>query len=197
MGLYPYNQKMGQLIQTNVDKIVADMAFLAHFQISAADAVALSNTAVHAAITLTTAKDVTTEITNPAVPRNIIVKGNAAGIAGDVVITGTDYAGEVITETIALNEASAVNGAKAFKTVTKIHVPAKTNGSGDTVSVGFGDALGLPFKLAHNTVFKSFLNNALEGTAATVTVSTTDICNNTIKLNSALNGSVVDAYLMV
>lgn len=196
--MYPYNHKMGQKIQTNADGVEADRAFLAHFQVAAADAAAASATAIHAAITLTdAAQAITTGITNPAVPRSVTVKGNAAGITGNVVITGTNAAGEVITETIALNAANAVEGNKAFATITKIDLPAETNTGTDTVSIGTGTKLGLPWLLAHNTVLAAFLDNAKEGTAPTVTVSTTAIESNTIKLNSALTAKVVDAYLIV
>lgn len=98
---------------------------------------AVSATYVHAAVTLgADAQDVTTGITNPDFPRTVTVKGNASGIAGNVVITGTNAAGDEITDTIALNGASEVEGVKAFATVTNINLPAKTNVSGDTVSVG-------------------------------------------------------------
>ncbi len=114
-----------------------------------------------------------------------------------MVIHGTNYNNEVITETIALNGNVAVNGAKAFKTVTQIDLPIQTHAGTDTVSVGFGDSLGLPFKLTHNTVLKTFLNNVLEATAPTVTVSPTAFETNTVDLNSALDGHVVDIYLIV
>lgn len=196
--MYPYNQKMGQTIQTNADGVEADRGFLAHFQVSAAAAAAASATAVLAATALTAeAQAITTGITNPAVPRSLTVKGNAAGITGNVVITGTNYAGAVITETIALNGATAVEGAKAFKTVTKIDLPVEVNTGTDTVSVGTGTKLGLPWLLPHNTVLAAYLDNAKEGTAPTVTVSATAIESNTMKLNSALAGKVVDAYLIV
>lgn len=198
MNLYPLNPKIGQRMQTDVPKVSVDRAFLAHFQVSAANAVAASNTGVHAAIALTDAvQSVTTAITNPAVPRSIIVKGNQAGVAGDVIITGTNYADEVITETIALNANTAVEGAKAFKTVTQIDLPVQVNAGTDTVSVGWGEKLGLPYRLAHNTLLKTYLGNTLEATAATVLTSATALEGNTIDLNSALNGSVVDAYLLV
>ena len=69
----------------------------------------------------------------------------------------------------------------------------------DTVSVGWNDKLGLPYKLAHNTVNPgmTFLDNAREGTEPTVTVSATAIESNTVDLNSALAGKVVDIYLTV
>mgnify|MGYP003499875261 FL=1 len=102
-------------------------------------------TYVHAAVTLgASAQDVSTAITNPDFPRVVSVKGNASGIAGNVVITGTDFNGTAISETIALSGATEVFGDKGFKTVTNINFPAKTNGSGDTVSIGVGDVFGLP-----------------------------------------------------
>jgi len=196
--MYPYNHKMGQTIQTNADGVEADRGFLAHFQVAAAAAAAASATAILAATALTDeAQAIITGITNPAVPRSLTVKGNAAGITGNVVITGTNYAGAVITETIALNGSTAVEGTKAFKTVTKIDLPVEVNVGTDTVSVGTGTKLGLPWRLPHNTVLAAFLDNAKEGTAPTVTVSATAIESNTIKLNSALAGKVVDVYLIV
>jgi len=195
--MYPYNHKMGQKIQTDVPGLSCDRAFLAHFQVSAANAVVATDTAVHAAITLTEAtQDITTDITNPAVSRALSIKGNQAGVAGNVVIQGTNYVDQVITETIAANGANAVEGTKAFKTVTKITVPVLV-GEGDTISIGINDKLGLPFKLAHNTVLATFYDNTLEGTAPTVAVSETALESNTIDLNSALNGKQVDVYLII
>ena len=195
--MYPYNRKRGQTIQTDVDGVAVDRAFPAHIQIPATQAVAASNVGVLAATALTAeAQAIIVGIANPAVPRNIIIKGNAAGIAGNVVITGTNYAGKAITETIALNGATAVLGVKAFATVTKVDLPVETHAGTDTVSVGFGDVLGLPFLLAHNTVRAAYLDNVLEAVAPTVTMSATAIESNTIDLNTALNGKVVDIYLI-
>lgn len=196
--MYPYNHKMGQRIQTNVPGIAADRGFLAHFQVAAADAAAASATAILAATALTdAAQAITADITDPAVPRSVTVKGNASGITGDVVITGTNAAGEEITETIALNGSTAVEGNKAFATITQVDLPAETHAGTDTVSIGTGTKLGLPWLLSHNTVLAAYLDNAKEGTAPTVTVSATAIESNTIKLNSALAAKVVDAYLIV
>lgn len=175
-----------------------DMAHLAHLQVAAADAVAASADGVLEATALTDeAQDITAGLTSPAVPRNLSVTGNASGITGDVVVTGTNWLGEEITETIALNGASTVLGNKAFRTVTEVSLPVETHEGTDTVSVGWGDKLGLPYLLAHNTVLAAYLNNVKEGTAPTVAVSATAIESNTVDLNSALNGSVVDVYLIV
>lgn len=151
----------------------------------------------------TTAVDViTTGITQPNIPRNITATtdGTAADIKPvQVTITGTNALDEVITEVLPIfteNSKTTVVGNKAFKTVTSISIPAH-DGLAATTSIGFGEKIGLPFKLAHNTVLKAYQDNTLEGTAPTVTVSATAIESNTVDLDTALNSKVVDVYLMV
>lgn len=128
-------------------------------------------TRTHAAVALTASpQTITTAITNPDVPRIVTVKGNASGIAGDVVITGTDFNDDALTETIALNGATEVLGTKAFKTVTSIALPVETNAGTDTVSVGVGNKVGLPLAMpnASNVIAKTF-NGAVD--AGTVTAN--------------------------
>lgn len=196
MSLYPTNPFAGQTIQSSVDGNHPDLGYIAHYRWSAP--AAASQTNVLAATTLAdgATTTVTTGITNPVEPRAVQIKGNASGITGNVIVTGTNINDEAITDTIAASGASAVAGTKAFKTITSIQLPARTT-AGDTISLGTLDILGLPYKLSHNTVLKTFLNNALEGTAPTVTVSATALESNTIDLNSALNGNPVDVYLIV
>ena len=69
----------------------------------------------------------------------------------------------------------------------------------DTVKVGFTDVLGLPYNLSHNTVIPgmTYLNNAAESTDPEVKTSATNLESNTIDLHTALNGTAVDAYLIV
>lgn len=203
-GFYPFNPGLGQLMQTAVEGVTVDKGFLAHFQVTAASAVVADADAVHAAINASADAVVTTEdaFTNPAVPRNITA--TAGGTAGSikavkVKVYGTNYADEAISEELpafTADTAGIVEGTKAFKTVTKVEIPAM-DGAGVTVTIGFGEALGLPFKLAHNTVLITFMDNALEGTAPTVAVSATALESNTINLNSALASKVVDAYIIV
>lgn len=122
-----YNPKKGR-IKTAVPGTTLDRAFIAHLALTAAEAVAASNTGVHAAVNLgEAAQEITTNITDPAVPRNLIAKGSASGITGDVVITGVNYSGEAIEETIALADADAVQGNKVFKNITKVDLPAQTH----------------------------------------------------------------------
>lgn len=157
-----------------------------------ANAVILADTAMH----VSDPTEVDTFAAQPDVPRNLTVKGNDANVTGDVVIEGTNAAGAPITETIALNGSSVVVGNKAFASVTLITLPPYDTANTERVRVGTGAKLGLPKPLNLNTVLAAYLNNVREGTAPTVTVSSSALESNTVSLNSALNGSsvTVDFY---
>jgi hypothetical protein len=158
---------------------------------------------VHAAVTDNgSPQTVTTGITNPPYPRNITATAGGTGTdvkAIQVVITGTNIDDEEITETrpaFTVNTTGIVEGAKAFKTVTSVLIPAH-DGTGATTAIGFGDKLGLPYELDANTVLLAALGGVREGTAPTVVADADEIEKNTVDLNSALDGSVVDIYLLV
>ena len=203
MSLFPARPSAGQRLQSDAPGVTVDLGFLAHFQVSAANATVASTTGIDAAVTDSGAQQVvTTAITQPSVARNITA--TAGGTAGDikaiqVIIAGTNEAGAAITETLpafTVNTAGSVAGAKAFRTVTSITIPAH-DGTGATTAIGFGEVLGLPHKLSHNTVLYAFHNNTLEATAPTVVVSASALESNTVDLNTALNSSVVDVYYIV
>lgn len=172
-------------------------AFLpVHYSITPA---AVGVASVHAAVTLpaTGTTVVTTAITNPDYPRIVTIKGNASLIAGNVIIDGTNIADETITETIALNGSTEVLGTKAFKTVTSITVPAKTNASGDTVSVGIGKLFGMPHIIDNATLM---LVNNFDGAddAGTLAVDADEVEKNLFSLAGSPNGAkVVDFYYLV
>jgi len=202
MNLFPENRK-DQRLQTDAKGVAVDKSFLAHFQVPAIKATVASTTGIHATIVgAITDQIIIEDIVRPSVPRNITA--TAGGTITDIkaiqiIIEGTNYNNDLITETLpvfTVDTAGTVTGNKAFKTVTKITVPAH-DGIGATTSIGFGEKLGIPFKLAHNTVINTYLNNVKEATAPTVTTSSTTLENNTIDLNSALNSTIVDAYLAV
>jgi hypothetical protein len=194
MSIAAMNPFMGELVQTNITGVNCNWIQRADYQLSP---VATSNTAVLVSTTLTAlVQTITTGIANPDYPRNVVVKGAIATSTGNVVVTGTDYSGAVLSETIALNGSTAVAGLKAFATVAQIALPI-SSGAGDGVSVGLGSKLGLPFTLTKNTISKAYNNNVLEATNPTVTVDAVNICNNTVTLASALAGNVVDIYLDV
>jgi hypothetical protein len=194
MSIAAMNPFMGELIQTSAPGITCSWCQLALFEESP---IAVSDTAVLASTSLTTSpQNLITGFNNPDVVRNIVIKGAISASTGNVVITGTDFAGNSITETLALNGTTEVDGAKAFATITEINLPVSA-GSGDGVSVGVGSKLGLPFTLTKNTVLKTFNNNVLETTEPTVEVDPINISNNTITLASTLDGNAVAVYVII
>ncbi len=201
MGLFA-NQRKYQRLYTDVNKFTSQRAYITNFEVSATNAVAASANGIHLAnaTSATLLTTITTGITNPLVPRNITATagGTAADIkAVQVAITGTNYNDEAITETLpafTVDTAGIVSGVKAFKSVTKIEIPAM-DGAGATVAIGFGNILGLPYILSRKGIVKAYINNVID-TVATETIGAT-LELNTIGLTTALNGTVVNAYIIV
>ena len=206
----PYKHYFGQRITTDGES-AADRAFVSRLQWSAAEAVvADADGIVDGAATTTGAEAVAVVITpvsedfiaQPPCPRNLTVTvaaataGNVA--AGNIVIAGLDAAGEPISENFAIvaDTPATKTGVMAFAEITSITIPVQ-DGAGVTVDVGYGAALGIGYKLAHNTVLLAYHNNTAESTPPTVAVDKAVLSKNTITLSTTLDGSVVDVYLLV
>jgi len=198
----PYNPQddAGLISSTGA---VESRAFVAHYQ--AADPAVGAVAAVHAAAACAvTPQVVATGITNPDFPR--VISATTAGTNTDVkavsvIVVGTDAAGAALTETLpafTVDTNETKTGTKAFKTVTQYTVPAM-DGTGCTVSIGTGAALGLNHLLNRNTTITgcTYHSDTREATEPTVTTSATVLASNTIALNTALDGSQVDCYYLV
>jgi len=203
MTWYPYNPAAGQELQTDIPGVRADRAFVAHLDLSAEQAAAADAAGVLAAVTDTgEPQEITEGLSAPFYPRNITA--TAGGVADDikaiqVVIEGEDMAGNVISETLPAfteNTAGIVAGSKAFRHVSKVTIPAH-DGNGATTAIGYGNLLGLPYKLQADTVIAALHNNYREANPPTVATSTSDISGNTIELDTDLDGSAVDVFLIV
>ena len=197
MGLAGYNPLMGQHLKTGSPNIFCDRAFVAHYQIAAADADAAAGayieaaTVLGAAVTTVLAKDLSAQ---PPTPRVLSITGDAAGSLGDVVINGTDANGAALTETIVGTGANTVPGPRAFATVTSIVFPIGDGAS--QISVGITDDVGLPFCLPYNTVLAIY-NNATATTVAGGSYSATVISQNNVNPTAALAGAQIDIYFLV
>jgi len=202
-GNYPYNPNMGQKIQSQARGMLGDAASLFHINIPMAYAVVADTDAVKIGIVTSIAETVVLEgFTKLNIARNITA--TTRGTAGDVkavqiVVEGLNMNNEAITETLpafTIDTLGTVTGAKAFKEVTKVTIPAM-DGAGVLVDIGFGEVIGLPFKLSHNTLLKTYRANVEEVTAPTVQKDSAKLEGNTMKLNAALNGTDIDAYFIV
>lgn len=141
--------------------------------------------------------NVTALVTQPSCARNITA--TAGGTPTDigavsVTIYGTNMNDQAISETLTawtVDTAATKAGTKAFKTITSIFLPSH-DGTGATVSIGYGEVLGLPFMFSAAPYMKAFLNGTVEATAPIVTVDADEIEKNTVDLNSNLNGTEVE-----
>ena len=142
-------------------------------------------------------------LTSPAIARNITA--TAGGTAGDiaaiaVIVEGTDLNGDPITETLPAFSAdtpATKKGSLAFKTVTKVTIPAH-DGTGATTAIGWDDALGLPYRLPFGTLLVSARDGSREtSNLPTLATDPDELAANTITYNGALNGESLDAYLIV
>lgn len=113
---------------------------------------AVGQTQILALTDLTDAvQEITTFAAQPDCPRalRIVAAKTGATALGDgdfgyyITAYGTDQWGNSIIEDIPLNDTTAVVGKKAFKTVTQINLPAAINTTGDQISVGYSNVLGL------------------------------------------------------
>lgn len=211
--MYPYNPFKGQRIQTDVRGIAIDIGYIANLawtalEAAAADAdgifdgiVAPDGTAEPAETAVTVTPEDDEFVAQPPCARNVTVTV-AATTAGHVkadaiVVTGTNLAGETITEsfTPTVDTPATLTGTKAFKTITSVAVPPQ-DGDSVTIDVGFGQLIGLPYKLAKRRVLLT-LNDGVVDTAPTLAISESALESNTVDFNGTLDGSVMDMSIIV
>lgn len=183
------------LLSTDVYGITAGESRCAHIQLSATQGVAADTDGLLDGTELgAEASTVTTFLNAMPYSRNVTMVCSDTQ-TGDAVVTGTNIADQVISETFTLTSATPVVGALAFKTITSIALPAKVGS--ETIDIGWGDKIGLPFMSATKPCGVAFLDKAFETTAPTFTADADELEKNTIDLNSNLNGKVVDIYLFL
>lgn len=202
-GFYPFNPTLGQKLQTNVSGVSVDASYIAHLVWSEEEAVVADVDGLLAASAVS-ADSVTTlaPTAQPSCAKNITatVGGTAGSIkAVQVTVKGKNIAGETIEEDLpafTVDTAGTVAGSKAFVSVDEVSVPAM-DGAGVTVSIGFGEKLGLPYLLSTAAVLFGSKEGTRESSDPTLAVSATDIESNTIDFDSALDGSEMHAYIIV
>lgn len=123
-----------------------------------------------------------------------IVSSNAGDTTQIITVRGTDLYGQALTESIAANGTTTVNGKKAFFTITSVRYSANLAGN---LSVGTSDVLGLPVALNGGSGY--VLKELQDGAAATAgtfvaaasvtpTATTADV-RGTYVPNAATNGT--------
>lgn len=143
--------------------------------------------------------DISPWFTQPPCCRTITATAGGTGAdIGAVAVTlyGTNIDDQEISETLTaftVNTAGTKTSLKAFKTLSRIHLPSH-DGTAATVSIGYSDALGVPFKFTKRPYIRATLAGVIEATAPTVVVDADEIEKNTVDLNSSLNGTEVCLY---
>lgn len=121
-----------------------------------------------------------------ATPRNVVAAWTGASV---ITVTGTDQYGRTLIESSASGTSFA--GKKAFKTITSVSFSADVT----VATVGSGDVLGLPFRVATNGLLFARAANAIDAgtfvpadTTDPATATTGDV-RGTFDPAVALNGS--------
>lgn len=129
---------------------------------------------------------------------------SSAVVASTILISGYDYTGQPMSElhTVTAGTTSkTVTGTKAFAYVHTVAIYSASDATANTVNIGTGSKLGLPFKLASLTDciqaniagVQELINVASNATVvaavtSTATTSTGDV-RGTVTFNTALDGS--------
>jgi hypothetical protein len=138
--------------------------------------------------------------------RNLIFATSTAAADTVFTVTGYDiYKAKMVEQVTIASGDSAAAGKKAFKYISSIAIYSAGNVTTDTVKVGTGDVLGLPYVLTGTGDFiQASLAGVHESTRATVVkadattaTATTGDVRGTIDLNSSLAGTAVVAYYHV
>ena len=129
---------------------------------------------------------------------NVSAHYTVGGADAAVILTAKLPATNDTTLNIAIDDGTG-EGASEGVTAAPSSADTTPGVPHDQISVGWGDKLGLPYKLARSTIItgQTALNNVVEATEPTVAVSATAVESNTLDLSSALDGHAVDTYLLV
>jgi len=143
------------------------------------------------------------------VPRNVTatVTHGSSVVAMTILVTGYDYYGAPMSELLtiaATGTSQTAAGKKAFKYIYSVAFTAAADATANTANVGWGDVLGLPYRLPAVTDFftnGTYFNSVLESTAPTVVAAvdtaattTTGDVRGTVDLNSATDGSAISVW---
>lgn len=165
------------------------------------------NASIPTATTITTSTGASATVWTLNAARNLVFATSSAAADTVFTVTGYDTYKVKMVEAITIASGqSAGAGKKAFKYVESIAIYSAGNITTDTITVGTGEVLGLPYVLTGTGDFvQASLGGVFESTRPTVVkadatatqTATTGDVRGTIDLNSSLDGSAVVAYYHV
>lgn len=195
MSFYPLNTDVKMPVATEDGSALDGLSWgiLAHYQSAPA---AVSGSAIISAYALSgSAMAVAgSAIHQPDVARALSVVGSGSAVSGSAVITGKDVSWNDISETLAMNGVSTVQGTKAFRRVDGVMTPA---GSGLTFSVGVTKKIGLPFSTSASALCLAHLFDGATDAGA-LSLDDSDVALNTYTPAGTLDGvKLMDYFGMV
>jgi hypothetical protein len=125
-----------------------------------------------------------------------------------VTVTGYDEYLVKVVETLsvtATGTSKTASGKKAIKYIQSVAITSAGNATTNSLDLGWGDVIGLPYRLAAKSNLQStYFNQTVEGTlpttvladATTASAVTGDV-RGTLDLNSVLDGSAVSVYMAI
>lgn len=141
------------------------------------------------------------------VPRNITsaTTHGSSIVAMTVLVEGFDLNKNALSELLTIGAGTTgpteVDGKKAFKYVEKITIVTAGNATTNTLNIGIGDVLGLPYALTEKDDFiMAYFNHISEAPAALVVADTGAVSTTsgdprgTVDMTSASNGSHINLW---
>jgi hypothetical protein len=118
------------------------------------------------------------------VPRNVTlaVTHSSSIASGTCLVSGFDEYKQPLSELVTIAAAgtsSAYSGKKAFKYIKSITFTASADMQANTINVGHGDVLGLPYKIAAVADVFQVYRNDVKDTSATITAGVTTTASTT------------------
>lgn len=163
-----------------------------------------------AVTTITTASGAAASVWPIAVARNISVNvtHGSSIVACTVTATGYDFWGVKTVETVtvtATGTTKTVAGLKAFRWIESLVIASAGDATTNTVNVGWGDVLGLPYKLSDKADLVRVAFNGITDATPTIAVAvatspataTTGDVRGTVDTTSACDGSPVVVFMHV
>lgn len=200
--LYPYNSQFGQRIKTNAS-LATDRCFIAHDTITADTASATYCAVGIAATTAPVTYTATSITTQPDVARAITVDptGTTNDVAaGSVTITGTDIAGNSISDAVTFiaNATAAQTTTKAFASIATISF-ATQDGTGAKFDIGVANKFGLKQKFKDDAfILIGLFDGVDELSSATKAVSSTELSSNTYQTAGTCDGTKsIDVFYLI
>lgn len=129
--------------------------------------------------TITTSTGATASVWALDVPRNLVCVSShgSSMVAMTIVVSGYDQYGVAMTESFSITAtgtSKTATGNKAFKYISQIAITSAGNATTNTLIIGTGDKLGLPYKLAEKSdLLSMFFDDALNVPSAIAKAVTT------------------------